>query len=154
MNNWGESYQVQHARVYSGVKHWISLQTLTLVHILPREGELRYDCIKTKPIKGYFNLFSCPFFKNTSENIEKKASKEKEGPVRCFYLYSQEFKPWKSLILWMSKTIKINYIEIAIHTTLLICFKLSQCVPEWNINEWRKYFIFCCSSSMSKIYFL
>ena len=52
-----------HARIDSGVKNSIWLQALTLMEILPREGELRYDCIKTKPNKRYFNLFSCPFFK-------------------------------------------------------------------------------------------
>ena len=54
-----------HEDIYSGVKNLTWLQALTLVHILPREGELRYDCIKTKTIKRYFNLFSCTLFKNT-----------------------------------------------------------------------------------------
>ena len=51
-------------------------QALTLVHILPREGELRYDCVKTRTIKRYFNLISFPFFKNTSENIRTRGSDE------------------------------------------------------------------------------
>ena len=51
-------------RIYSGVKNCIWLQALTLMETLPREGELRYDCIKTKTNKKYFNLFSCPFCKN------------------------------------------------------------------------------------------
>ena len=56
---------VSRACIYFGVKNLIWLQALTLVQILPREGEQKYDCIKTKTIKRYFNLFPCPFFKNT-----------------------------------------------------------------------------------------
>ena len=80
-----------HVRIYTGVKTWIWLQALTLVHILPRQGELRHDFIKA--IKDV----------STSKKKKKKTSKEKEGPVRCLWLYSQELKPWKSLILWIEQ---------------------------------------------------
>ena len=65
-----------HPRIYYGVKKWTWLQALTLVHILPRESELRYDCIKQKPLKG-ISTSSCPFFKNTSENIGEKSKQRK-----------------------------------------------------------------------------
>ena len=53
-----------HVDIYSGVKNCIWLPVVTLVHTLPKECELRSDCIKTKTIKNYFNLFPCLFFKN------------------------------------------------------------------------------------------
>ena len=50
---------------YYGVKNCVWLQALTLLHFLPIEDQLRYDCIKAKTIKSYSNLFSCSLFKNT-----------------------------------------------------------------------------------------
>ena len=51
--------------IYSGVKSFIWFQALTLLNILPGEGNLRYDYIKIEVIKRHVNYFSCPFFKNT-----------------------------------------------------------------------------------------
>ena len=85
--------RASHAPIDSGVNNCIWLQALTLEEILPREGELWYDCIKTKNIERYFNCFLCSFFKNTRGNIEEKSRQRKKHLLRCLCLYSQELKP-------------------------------------------------------------
>ena len=74
-------------RMYSGVKNCIWLQALTLLHILPREDELMYDCVKQKPLKDISASSHNRFLKINKKTLRKKASKEKQGPpVRCLCL--------------------------------------------------------------------
>lgn len=84
------------ARIYSGVKYCTWLQVLTLVQILSRELELSRDCIKSKIIKRYFNLFLWPLFNVHETPLWRETKTEKEGPLGCLCLYSQELRLQKS----------------------------------------------------------
>ena len=57
--------------------------------------------LKQKPLKGISASFHAHSLKIPKKYWEKKASKEKKGPVRCLCLYSLELKPWKCLTLWI-----------------------------------------------------
>ena len=62
--------------------------------------------LKQNPLKGTSTSFRVHPLKIHKKTLRKKASKDKEGPVKCLYLYSQEMKPWKSLILWIEQDYK------------------------------------------------
>ena len=67
---------VPRACIYFGVKNLIWLQALTLVQILPREGEQKYDCIKTKTLKGISTFFPVHSLKIHNKTLRKKAPKK------------------------------------------------------------------------------
>ena len=74
-----------HARIYSGERKKKRKNLVTSFDFSAHSSKRRHGCIKTKTIKRYSNLFSCPFFKNT-----KRGSSEM---LMLMLMHAQELKP-------------------------------------------------------------